>query len=135
MVFNIFRRKKEVPKEDMKEPEAPSLDMGTKPYDKKLPEELELKEENKKVIEVLKNIKDPELDLDLWSLGLIYDLNINEGIAKITMTFTSPMCPYGPRILWEVEDKIKDISLNPKINLVFNPPWEPSEELRDMIGI
>jgi metal-sulfur cluster biosynthetic enzyme len=134
MVFNFLKRKKETPKK-VETVQENQVEEAPKPYDKKLPEELEKKEENKQVISVLKNIKDPELDMDLWSLGLIYDLNIIEENAKITMTFTSPMCPYGPRIIWEVEDKIKEINLKPKIELVFNPPWEPTEELRDMLGI
>jgi len=54
------------------------------------------------------------------------------------MTFTTPMCPYGPMLLEMIEDaimdKTKDIK-NVKIDVVFDPPWEPSEELRAMFGV
>ena len=51
------------------------------------------------VIEMLKKVEDPELGLDIWTLGLVYLIDIKESHLKITMTFTSPMCPYGPMLL------------------------------------
>jgi len=134
-MFNIFRRKSKVPAEEREKQEAYFPEKRQpEPYAKKMIEELEVKNENKEVIKVLKSVQDPELDIDIWSLGLVYDLFVSEGQAKIVMTFTSPTCPYGPRIIWELEDKLRDININPKIELVFNPPWEPSEDLKDMLG-
>jgi metal-sulfur cluster biosynthetic enzyme len=89
------------------------------------------------IIGVLKEVYDPELGMDIWTLGLIYDISIEKGIIKIRMTFTTPLCPYGPMLLEMIEDalkdnlKVKDV----KIDVVFEPPWEPSEELRAMFGV
>ncbi len=92
----------------------------------------------KDIIKILKTIDDPEIMMDVYSLGLIYDINIVKDTVKIKMTFTTPMCPYGPMLLEMVEnaikDKIKDVK-EVKIEVVFEPPWEPSEELRAMFGV
>jgi len=87
-------------------------------------------------IEIIKTVQDPEIGIDVWTLGLIYNLDIKEEAAMVQMTLTSPMCPFGPQILSEIKSKLiigglKDV----EINLVFDPPWLPSEELRAMLGI
>lgn len=88
------------------------------------------------VIEVMKTCNDPELNLDIWTLGLIYNIDINNELVKIKMTFTSPMCPYGPMIVEELKEKLEKASIkNPEVEIVFNPPWQPSQELRDMLGV
>jgi len=52
------------------------------------------------------------------------------------MTFTSPMCPFGPQIVENVKTEIKKIGYNePKVEVVFNPVWEPTEEVKEMLGI
>ncbi|MBI2106271.1 metal-sulfur cluster assembly factor [Candidatus Woesearchaeota archaeon] len=107
----------------------------TEPYPKKTLEEIE-KETDKKIIEVIKNVQDPELGVDIWSLGLIYDINKN-GKLDITMTFTSPMCPYGPQIVNELKSGLKNNGYEEEkinIDVVFNPLWEPSEELKEALG-
>jgi metal-sulfur cluster biosynthetic enzyme len=90
------------------------------------------------VVEVLKTIDDPELGVDVWSLGLIYEVKIVKDIVKIKMTFTTPMCPYGPMLLDSIEDgiksKLKEVK-NVKVEVVFEPPWEPSDELKAMFGV
>ncbi len=108
----------------------------TEPYPKKNLEELE-EEADKKIIETMKNVQDPELGVDIWSLGLIYDIHENNNL-DIVMTFTSPMCPYGPQIVSELKSGLKEKgykedSIN--INVVFNPLWEPSEELKEALGM
>lgn len=108
----------------------------TEPYPKKNLEELE-EEADKKIIDTMKNVQDPELGVDIWSLGLIYDIKKN-GKLDIVMTFTSPMCPYGPQIVSELKSGLKEKgykedSIN--INIVFNPLWEPSEELKEALGM
>lgn len=88
------------------------------------------------VIEVLKTVNDPEIGVDVWTLELIYNINIKDDKINIKMTFTSPLCPYGPMILEEIKQKLNN--LKPKevnIEVVFSPPWQPSEELRATLGV
>lgn len=90
-----------------------------------------------KVIEVLKGIVDPELYIDIWTLGLIYDVKIEDRKLYITMTFTSMACPAGPQLVAEVKEKtaaIEEID-ETQVEVVFRPPWEPSEDLKAMLGI
>ena len=88
----LFTKKKEQPQEE---------------FSRKTSEEMEQKQENTIVIEVLKNIKDPELNVDLWTLKLIYDIHIEGKKLDIFMTFTSPMCPYGPFLLQQVQEQLE----------------------------
>jgi len=90
-----------------------------------------------KVIEMLETVLDPEVGIDIWTMGLIYDINIiDDKSIKILMTFTSPMCPLGEHIVKEVEQNMKELGFTDiKTEVTFNPPWEPSQELRDMMGI
>ena len=89
------------------------------------------------VIAVLKTILDPELYLDIWTLGLIYGITIEEGKLSILMTFTSPACPAGPYLIEEVKEKTKAIAgiEETAIEITFQPPWEPSEDLKAMLGL
>ena len=108
----------------------------TEPYPKKNLDEIEM-ETDKKIIDVIKNVQDPELGVDIWSLGLIYNIKQN-GKLDIVMTFTSPMCPYGPQIVSELKSGLKEEGYkeeNLNINIVFNPLWEPSEELKEALGM
>ena len=79
-----------------------------------------------KVIEILKTIYDPEIPVDIWELGLIYDLEVDDdGNVVIKMTLTSPACPVAESLPMEVYqrlvalDGIKDVDLQ----LVWDPPW------------
>ena len=90
------------------------------------------------IIEVLKNTLDPELGIDLWTLGLIYDVDMNEKAQKlyIKMTFTTPLCPYGPQMVGELKSRFRALGLDDvTIDVVFDPPWEPSKEVRTMLGV
>ncbi|MBI5073514.1 metal-sulfur cluster assembly factor [Candidatus Woesearchaeota archaeon] len=102
-------------------------------------EEMEAKEENKPIIKALKTIEDPELGVDIWTLGLIYNLDYNKEEKKVhvLMTFTSIMCPVGPMIVQSIEQKIKLLPDIEKVSVevVFAPPWEPTDELREMLGV
>src|SRR5690606_29105726 len=94
-----------------------------------------LKEE---IVEMLKNTMDPELHIDIWTLGLIYNVDYNEknGTCIITMTFTTPFCPYGPQMVGEIKSKLRALGLGEvTVNVVFDPPWEPSTEVREMLGV
>ncbi len=102
-------------------------------------EEMEAVEENKQIIEILKTVIDPELQIDIWTLGLIYNIKIKreEREAEILLTFTSIMCPVGPMIVQDVDMAVKKIPGIEKmhVEVTFNPPWEPTDELREMLGV
>ena len=86
--------------------------------------------------EVFKKYEDPELGIDVWTLGLIYEIKIEKDCIKVLMTFTSPMCPFGPEMLEELKKRIKKIEeIKVDIAVTFNPPWKPSAELRELLGV
>jgi len=89
------------------------------------------------VIGALKAVVDPELLIDVWTLELIYGLIIKDDTVTITMTFTTPLCPYGPMLVEDVKDKIKEIEGVKTVDIIvsFDPPWKPSEDLKEMLGI
>jgi len=88
-------------------------------------------------IESLKKVNDPELGIDVWTLGLIYDIILKEkNKIHIKMTFTSPMCPYGPILVEDVKKRLIDGGFNePEVEIVFTPVWEPSKEVKMMLGV
>ncbi|OGU33104.1 MAG: SUF system Fe-S cluster assembly protein [Ignavibacteria bacterium GWA2_35_9] len=80
-----------------------------------------------KVIEVLKNCYDPEIPVNIFELGLIYEIGIDDDTnVEIKMTLTSPACPVAGSLPGEVEYKVKNIpEVNDvKVKLVWNPPWD-----------
>ena len=88
------------------------------------------------IIEALKTVKDPEIGIDLWTLGLIYDIKTSDDGVDISMTLTSPFCPFGNEIVLSVEEAIKKLGAEEaRVDVTFDPPWEPSAELRTMLGI
>jgi metal-sulfur cluster biosynthetic enzyme len=87
------------------------------------------------IIEILKQVEDPELMIDVWTLGLIYEITIKENEVYVLMTFTSPLCPYGKVLFEEIEAKIADKGFKPRVNITFDPPWAPSDEIKDMLGM
>ncbi len=94
--------------------------------------------EKEKVIDVLKTILDPEILMDIWTIGLVYNIDVaGENKVTITMTLTTPMCPYGPQLLAEVENKVKTMDgvTDAKVDLTFEPPWQPSEDLKMQLGL
>ena len=90
-----------------------------------------------KVIEMLETVNDPELGIDIWTMGLIYDINIQDNKnIKILMTYTSPLCPLGEELQQNILNSLKQLGFeNIKIEVTFNPPWKPSEDLRQALGI
>jgi len=87
------------------------------------------------VIEQLKKVVDPELGMDIYTLGLIYNIYVKDKKINVKMTLTSPMCPYGPQIVEDVKSRIKSLNAELVIELVFNPPWEIPKEIRSILGV
>ncbi|RKY94356.1 MAG: FeS assembly SUF system protein [Ignavibacteriae bacterium] len=93
-----------------------------------------------KIIDVLKSCYDPEIPVDIFELGLIYEIEIdNEANVIIKMTLTSPACPVAGSLPPEVEAKVASIEEvnNAKIELVWSPPWDKemmSEEAKLNLG-
>lgn len=78
------------------------------------------------IVEVLHTIYDPEIPVDIYELGLIYDVQIStEGDAKVVMTLTTPNCPVAESLPQEVQDKVKAIEgiKDVDLELTFDPPW------------
>ena len=86
---------------------------------------------------VLKGVVDPEIGIDVVTLELIYEIKVEENKARIKMTLTTPMCPYGPMMIEEIKAKISEINgiKGVDVEVTFDPPWQPSEQLRATLGI
>ena len=93
-----------------------------------------------KVVKVLKTIYDPEIPVDIYELGLIYDVFLNEdNDVKILMTLTSPNCPVAESLPQEVKDKVAEIDgvKSSDVEMTFEPPWSKdlmSEEAKLELG-
>ncbi|MDA9627855.1 DUF59 domain-containing protein [Flavobacteriaceae bacterium] len=88
--------------------------------------EQEVQEIGDKIVGVLKTIYDPEIPVDIYELGLIYDVFVNdENNAKILMTLTSPNCPVAESLPIEIEDKVKSLKEinNAEVEITFDPTW------------
>ncbi len=102
------------------------------------PDSLELGE---KIVNVLKTIYDPEIPVDIYELGLIYDVLVNEdNDVKILMTLTSPNCPVAETLPVEVEEKVKSLNMvkDAEVEITFDPPWTQdlmSEEAKLELGL
>jgi metal-sulfur cluster biosynthetic enzyme len=84
------------------------------------------------VIDVLKTCYDPEIPVNIWDLGLIYDITIVEGVVDIKMTLTAMGCAMGPQLIADIQSKmltLEDIE-DCKVDMVWTPPWSP-ERLSD----
>lgn len=92
--------------------------------------------QKERAIAILKTINDPELGIDVYTLGLIYNLDVEGKKARIRMTFTSPMCPYGPQLVMSIKQEFISKGFSePEVEITFNPPWEPSQDLREALGV
>ena len=96
--------------------------------------------DKEQVIEVLQKVMDPEINYDVWSLGLIYNIDIEGSKVKILMTFTTPMCPYGPALMDDLRRQVSAVDGVGEvvIELTFSPVWGPdkmSEEAKIALGI
>ena len=88
----------------------------------------------------LRRVKDPELNLDIVVLGLVYDIDITEDYVHVTMSLTSPMCPAAGQIVEDAKtaiEELEDVS-SAEIELTFEPPWSPDRMdplIRSSLGL
>lgn len=93
-----------------------------------------------RIVDMLKTIYDPEIPVDIFELGLIYEVRIDaDKNVEIDMTLTSPNCPVAESLPKEVEDKVASVDgvVSAKVNIVFDPPWDKdmmSEEAKLELG-
>lgn len=81
------------------------------------------------IIEVIKTIYDPEIPVDIFELGLIYDVSVDDDMhVTIAMTLTSPSCPVAETLPVEVEEKVASLKeiKSAKVEITFEPPWDKS---------
>ncbi|NUY80060.1 SUF system Fe-S cluster assembly protein [Flavobacterium sp. MAH-1] len=103
--------------------------------------EMDTAELGEKIVKVLKGIYDPEIPVDIYELGLVYDVMVNtDQEVKILMTLTSPNCPVAESLPKEVEEKIAKIEgiKSAEVEITFDPPWSKdlmSEEAKLELGM
>jgi metal-sulfur cluster biosynthetic enzyme len=96
--------------------------------------------EDAALLDVLREVVDPELMINIVDLGLVYDIEQVDNKVTVQMTLTSPACPAGPQIIQQAKmalEKLSDVS-EAEIKLVMSPPWTPdrmTDEARDQLGI
>lgn len=96
--------------------------------------------EQEALISALKTVKDPELNVNILDLGLVYTIQAEDDHVNVEMTLTSPACPAGPEILRNAVDALEKVEGVSKANvkLVMNPPWSPdrmTDDARDELGV
>ena len=102
---------------------------------------IDTQELGEKIVRVIKTIYDPEIPVDIYELGLIYDVFVNEdNEVKILMTLTSHNCPVAESLPMEVEEKVKSIDAikDVEVEITFDPPWTQdlmSEEAKLELGM
>ena len=101
-------------------------------------EKLQIQE---RIVDVLKTVYDPEIPVDIWNLGMIYKIEVNDdGTVDLDMTFTAPNCPAADFIVEDVRTKLESVEgvKAANINLVFEPVWDQSmmsEEAKVELGV
>jgi|SRR5690554_2612435 len=104
-------------------------------------EQININELGENIVKVIKTIFDPEIPVDIYELGLIYDVFVNEDReVKILMTLTSPNCPVAETLPMEVQERVKSINnvADVEVELTFDPPWDKdmmSEEAKLELGM
>ncbi|HSE84526.1 MAG TPA: iron-sulfur cluster assembly protein [Thermodesulfobacteriota bacterium] len=91
------------------------------------------------VLEVMSNIYDPEIPVDIVNLGLVYDVDVQDGSVHVKMTLTSPGCPTAGEMVYEAQTLIEEMPgvKEATVEVVWDPPWDPSkmsEEARQALG-
>lgn len=104
-------------------------------------QEVDTQELGEKIVRVLKTIYDPEIPVDIYELGLIYDVMVNTDYdVKILMTLTTPNCPVAESLPQEVEERVKSLDMvkDCEVEITFDPPWTQdlmSEEAKLELGM
>jgi metal-sulfur cluster biosynthetic enzyme len=91
------------------------------------------------VTDALRDVIDPELGLDFVELGLIYEVEVQDGTVKVTYTLTSPGCPIGPQVSEQIEEFVSELDgvVEVEPTMTFSPPWTPermSEDAKFALG-
>ena len=91
------------------------------------------------VTEALRDVIDPELGLDFVELGLIYEIEVEDGDVHVTFTLTAPGCPIGPEVSSQIEEFVSELDdvESVRSTMVFTPPWTPermSEDAKFALG-
>ncbi|HEY2006085.1 MAG TPA: metal-sulfur cluster assembly factor [Solirubrobacteraceae bacterium] len=91
------------------------------------------------VTDALRDVIDPELGLDFVELGLIYDVEVQDGNVRVTYTLTSPGCPIGPQVSEQIEEFVSELDgvVQVEPTMTFSPPWTPermSEDAKFALG-
>ncbi|MDX5326827.1 MAG: SUF system Fe-S cluster assembly protein [Bacteroidota bacterium] len=103
--------------------------------------EIDMQRIGEDVVDVLRAIYDPEIPVDIYELGLIYDVQVSdEGDVKVLMTLTSPNCPVAESLPEEVREKVRSLDdvKEVEVEITFDPPWNKdmmSEEAKLELGI
>ncbi|MBI4181856.1 MAG: metal-sulfur cluster assembly factor [Candidatus Aenigmarchaeota archaeon] len=89
------------------------------------------------VQDALKQVIDPELKLDIVTLGLVYKVEVDtQGNVSILMTLTTMACPYGPALIDEIREKVMALRASTvDVQVTFDPPWKPPEEVLAQLGL
>ncbi len=133
---DLEKKKKEIMKR-FREEEAPTAQPDAAPAGDSQPAEDDLEA---RVIEALKNIYDPEIPVNIYDLGLIYRVEIEDNFARIEMTLTTPGCPVAQTFPGMVEGAVKQVPgiADAMVDLVWDPPWNQafiSEAARLELGL
>lgn len=93
-----------------------------------------------KIVAAIKKVYDPEIPVDIYELGLIYEIKINKMDVEVDMTLTAPGCPVAEDMPLWVQDAVLSVAEieRVKVNMVFDPPWDPSlmsDEARLVLGM
>jgi metal-sulfur cluster biosynthetic enzyme len=85
------------------------------------------------VTDALRDVIDPELGLDFVELGLIYEIDVNEGNVHVTFTLTAPGCPIGPEVQEQIDEFVSELDgvESVRSTMVFSPPWTPERRSED----
>jgi metal-sulfur cluster biosynthetic enzyme len=91
------------------------------------------------VLEVLKQVEDPELGMDIVDLGLVFEVEVEDSTAKVTYSLTSMGCPAGPLIAQDMDSAIRQVEgiRDVELELTFDPPWTPdrmSDDAKFILG-
>ncbi len=92
-----------------------------------------------RVMEALRGVIDPEVGLDVVALGLVYGIDVTNGVVSVELTMTTPACPLGEQIVEDAERRVGAVAgvLQVQVELVWDPPWTPARmtpEARQKLG-